>query len=85
MTRNTFQPRLYVRPRDIELTAPNAALPCGVVRSIHRTATGRRAQVSLGAADTLIDVELECSAEVKAGAKAGLRFRCGRIFEAKAG
>jgi sulfate transport system ATP-binding protein len=77
--------RLYVRPGDIDLTAPHAASPCGVVRSIHRTATGRRAQVSLGTADTLIDVELDRSAEVKAGARVGLRFRCGRIFEAKAG
>lgn len=77
--------RFYVRPGDIEVTAPNAACLSGVVLNVHRTATGRRAQVSLGLGEAPIEVELDRSAEIKADTKVGLRFRRGRIFETKAG
>ncbi|HKV13913.1 MAG TPA: sulfate/molybdate ABC transporter ATP-binding protein [Reyranella sp.] len=73
----------YVRPRDVELTAPAASSICGVVKSVHRTATGLRAQIAPGAADGRIEVELESSANIKAGSSVGLRFLRGRLFEAR--
>ncbi|MBS0221524.1 MAG: hypothetical protein JSR91_12360 [Proteobacteria bacterium] len=77
--------RFYVRPGDIEATAPDAACLSGVVLNVHRTATGRRAQVSLGLGEAPIEGELDRSAEIRADTRVGLRFRCGRVFEMKAG
>ncbi len=71
----------YVRPCDVEVTAPGTASISGVVRTVHRTATGLRAQISPGTADTIIEVELARSAAIKAGSKVGLRFLRGRVFE----
>ncbi|MBN9488167.1 MAG: sulfate ABC transporter ATP-binding protein [Alphaproteobacteria bacterium] len=70
----------YVRPRDVEVTAPEAAAITGKVRTVHRTATGLRTQISPGTTDTLIEIELDSSAKVKAGSQVGLRFLRGRLF-----
>jgi len=73
----------YVRPRDVELTVPAAGSICGIVRSVHRTATGLRAQITPGIADARIEVELESSTRIKIGSEVGLRFLRGRLFEAR--
>jgi sulfate/thiosulfate transport system ATP-binding protein len=72
--------RLYVRPRDVALGEPEASRLSGVIVNIHRTAEGRRAQVSLGAAANVIEVEIDSAAEVACGECVGLTFTKGRVF-----
>ncbi len=72
--------RLYVRPRDIVLSVPGAdRLPATIV-SIHRTAAGRRAQIAVGRAATIIEAEIDIAAEITSGEPIGLSFAKGRVF-----
>ena len=74
--------RLYVRPKDIEIGAPDAARLCGTVVSVHRTATGRRAQIAVGNPGTVIEAEVELGRALAVGDRVGLRFLRARAFSA---
>jgi sulfate transport system ATP-binding protein len=78
--------RLYVRPKDVVVGAPEAGLLLGTVVSAHRTAAGRRAQISLvGGAETIVEAEVGLSQKLVSGERVGLRFVRGRAFPADAG
>jgi sulfate transport system ATP-binding protein len=78
--------RLYVRPKDVVVGAPEAGLLLGTVVSAHRTAAGRRAQISLvGGAETIVEAEVGLSQKLVPGERVGLRFVRGRAFPADAG
>jgi len=78
--------RLYVRPKDVVIGPPETGLLLGTVINAHRTATGRRAQVSLvGGAETVIEAEVGVSQKLVPGQRVGLRFVRGRAFSADAG
>ena len=74
--------RLYVRPNDIEIGAPDAAQLCGTVVSVHRTATGRRAQIAVGDPGTIIEAEVDLGRALAVGDRVGLRFLRARAFSA---
>jgi sulfate transport system ATP-binding protein len=73
--------RLYVRPGDIEVVAPDAVAIPGRVINLHRTATGRRAHIALGKDDASIEVELPLAADIAPGRSVGLRIVKGRVFK----
>jgi sulfate transport system ATP-binding protein len=78
--------RLYVRPKDVVVGAPETGLLLGTVVSAHRTAAGRRAQISLvGGAETIVEAEVGLSQKLVSGERVGLRFVRGRAFPADAG
>jgi hypothetical protein len=52
----------------------------GAIVNIHRTAAGRRAQISLGAAASIIEAEIDNAADIACGERVGLTFAKGRIF-----
>jgi sulfate/thiosulfate transport system ATP-binding protein len=73
--------RLYVRPKDIEIgAAVDDARLCGTVVSVHRTATGRRAQIAVGDPSTIIEAEVGVARKLAAGDRVGLRFLRARAF-----
>jgi sulfate transport system ATP-binding protein len=73
--------RLYVRPKDIVIGAPETGLLLGTVVNAHRTAAGRRAQISLvGGAETIIEAEVGVGQKLVTGERVGLRFVRGRAF-----
>jgi sulfate transport system ATP-binding protein len=77
--------RLYVRPKDVVVGAPEAGLLLGTVVSAHRTAAGRRAQISLvGGAETIVEAEVGLSQKLVSGERVGLRIVRGRAFPADA-
>jgi sulfate transport system ATP-binding protein len=74
--------RLYVRPKDIEIGPPDATRLDGTVVSVHRTATGRRAQVAVGEPATIVEAEVDLARQLAAGDRVGLRFFKARAFSA---
>jgi sulfate/thiosulfate transport system ATP-binding protein len=72
--------RLYVRPKDINVAAPDEGLLLGRVLNVHRTATGRRAQVAIGSADTVLEAEVALDQEIQSGCQVGLSIRQSRVF-----
>jgi sulfate transport system ATP-binding protein len=74
--------RLYMRPGDVEVVPVGAGCVSGVVKSIRRTATGRRIQIAAGAADALIEAEVNRSIEFNLGDQVGLRILRGTLFAA---
>jgi sulfate/thiosulfate transport system ATP-binding protein len=72
--------RLYVRPSDIEIGAPEAGHLLGTVINIHRTAAGRRAQIELGRAGTLIEADVDLGRNIVAGDRVGVSVLKGRAF-----
>jgi sulfate transport system ATP-binding protein len=73
--------RLYVRPKDVVVGAPEAGLLLGTVVNAHRTAAGRRAQIALvGGAETIIEAEVGLSQKLEPGERVGLRFVRARAF-----
>lgn len=72
--------RLYVRPRDVVLGAPELSRLSGTIINIHRTAAGRRAQISLGKAASIIEAEIDNAAEIGCGDRVGITFAKGRVF-----
>jgi sulfate transport system ATP-binding protein len=75
--------RLYVRPKDVVVGAPEAGLLLGTVVNAHRTAAGRRAQISLvGGAETIIEAEVGLTQKLEPGERVGLRFVTARAFPA---
>jgi len=78
--------RLYVRPKDVVIGAPETGLLLGTVVNAHRTATGRRAQISLvGGTAPIIEAEVGLSQKLLPGERVGLRFIRSRAFPADAG
>jgi sulfate/thiosulfate transport system ATP-binding protein len=78
--------RLYVRPKDVVIGPPETGLLLGTVINAHRTAAGRRAQISLvGGAETIIEAEVGLTQKLTTGERVGLRFVRGRAFPADAG
>jgi sulfate/thiosulfate transport system ATP-binding protein len=78
--------RLYVRPKDVVIGAPEPGLLLGTVVNAHRTAAGRRAQISLvGGTETIIEAEVGLSQKFATGERVGLQFVRGRAFPADAG
>jgi sulfate transport system ATP-binding protein len=77
--------RLFVRPKDVVVGAPEAGLLLGTVVNAHRTAAGRRAQIALvGGADTIVEAEVSPSQKLTAGERVGLRFVRARAFPTSA-
>jgi sulfate transport system ATP-binding protein len=74
--------RLYVRPRDVEISAPDAAQLSGTVLCVHRTAAGRRAQVVVGEAGTIVEAEVDLARTLGVGEQVGLRLLRARAFSA---
>ncbi len=72
--------RLYVRPRDIAIGPREPGRLIGTVVNIHRTAAGRRAQIAVGSAGTLIEAEVDIAKPVVAGDRVGVSFFKGRVF-----
>jgi sulfate/thiosulfate transport system ATP-binding protein len=72
--------RLYVRPKDIVIadTAPGR-LP-GTILNVHRTAAGRRAQVTIGAGRVVVEAEVDLGKRLVAGERIGLEIHNGRVF-----
>jgi sulfate/thiosulfate transport system ATP-binding protein len=74
--------RLYARPKDLEIgPAAEGRLP-GRVINLHRTATGRRAQILVGSGQALVESEVEVTAALAIGDDVGLIVRKGRVFPA---
>jgi len=72
--------RLYVRPRDVVLDKPAADRLPGTIVNLHRTAAGRRAQIALGKAATVIEAEIDMSLATSPGEPVGISFAKGRVF-----
>jgi sulfate/thiosulfate transport system ATP-binding protein len=72
--------RLYVRPSDIEIGAPEAGRLLGTIINVHRTAAGRRAKITLGKAGTLIEAEVDLGKNLLSGDRVGLTVLKGRVF-----
>jgi sulfate transport system ATP-binding protein len=72
--------RLYVRPRDIEIIQAEAGRLAGTVINVHRTAAGRRAQITIGTTDTVIEGEVEIAKTLRAGDRVGILILKGRVF-----
>ena len=72
--------RLYVRPRDIEIIQVEAGQLAGTVINVHRTAAGRRAQITIGTTDTVIEGEVEIAKTLRAGDRVGILILKGRVF-----
>ena len=72
--------RLYFRPSDIQIGAPDALRLIGTVTYVHRTATGRRAQIAVGKAGGLIEAEVEPRSKIAPGERVGLTILKGRTF-----
>jgi sulfate transport system ATP-binding protein len=78
--------RLYVRPKDVVVGAPETGLLLGTVVKAHRTAAGRRAQISLvGGTETIIEAEVGLSQRLVTGDRVGLRLVRARAFPTDAG
>ncbi len=76
--------RLFVRPKDIVVGPPEPGLLIGTVVNAHRTAAGRRAQISLvGGAATIIEAEVGIHQRLDAGERVGLRLLRARAFPAE--
>jgi len=71
---------LYVRPRDIRIGPPEAKRLPGTIVNIHRTPTGRRAQIAVGAAERLIEAEVDLESRFAAGDPVGMTFLKSRVF-----
>jgi sulfate transport system ATP-binding protein len=72
--------RLYARPRDIELAQPAEGRLPGRVINVHRTASGRRAQISVGSGGAVVESEVEAARPLAVGDSVGLIVRRGRVF-----
>jgi sulfate transport system ATP-binding protein len=72
--------RLYLRPGDVKIVEVDSSELVGAVTHIHRAPARRRAQVKLGARDTIIEVELGPSKAVKIGDRVGVQILKGRLF-----
>ena len=71
---------LFVRPKDIEIGALDAGKLVGTVINVHRTVAGRRAQIALGRAGTLIEAEVDLGREIVSGDRVGVSVLKGRLF-----
>lgn len=72
--------RLYLRPRDIVIGPPHQAGLAGTIVHVHRTAGGRRAQIAVGGAASLIEAEIDSAAAIACGERVGLCFAKGRVY-----
>ena len=76
----TGRGHLYLRPGNVEVVDAAASPLSGVVTHIHRTAAGRRAQVSLGTRGTVIEIEAGLASPLKMADRIGIRIVKGRLF-----
>lgn len=72
--------RLYLRPHDIAVGPPEAGNLSGTIINIQRLAVGRRAQIAVGAAGSIIEAEVDPGANIACGDRVGLTFVRGRAF-----
>jgi sulfate/thiosulfate transport system ATP-binding protein len=72
--------RLYLRPKDLVLTEGDCSGLKGSVLSVRRTGTGRRAEISLDASGTPVEVELPPQQPVGVGERVGLHIVKARLF-----
>jgi sulfate transport system ATP-binding protein len=72
--------RLYLRPRDIAISALMPEQLPGKIVNIHRTAAGRRAAIAVGNAKNLIEAEIDIAAKLTCGEQVGLTFAKGKVF-----
>src|SRR5262249_48160414 len=71
---------LYLRPKDLVLTEGDCSGLKGSVSSVRRTGTGRRAEVTLDASGTSVEVELPPQQPVAVGERVGLHIVKARLF-----
>jgi sulfate/thiosulfate transport system ATP-binding protein len=72
--------QLYLRPKDLVLTEGDCSGLKGSVSSVRRTGTGRRAEVSLDASGTTVEVELPAQQPLAVGERVGLHIVKARLF-----
>jgi sulfate transport system ATP-binding protein len=63
--------RLYLRPHEIKITAPQSGSLVGTIESIRRTALGHRLEVAIDNLATPIDLNVQ-ETQVKLGDRIGL-------------
>jgi len=74
--------RLYFRPRDIAIGAPDAGDLIGTIVNVHRTSMGRRAQIKVGKAGIIIEAEVGLDSTIVAGERVGVTLVKARAFPA---
>ena len=72
--------RLFVRPYDLEIVAPEIAPFSGTVRRVHGLGPARRIEVALGA--DVIEVDVPRARALDAGQRIGLAPQRYRVFAA---
>jgi len=72
--------RLYLRPRDIAIGPPRQASLVGAIINVHRTASGRRAQIVVGGQESMIEAEIDIAADIARGQHVSLIFTKGRVY-----
>jgi len=77
---STGAARLFIRPYDISIVAPEGAALCGTVRYIHGLGPARRVEIALGAEKQPIEVDVPRSQELTAGQQVGLVPHRYRIY-----
>jgi sulfate transport system ATP-binding protein len=75
--------RLFMRPYDVTLVAPDDSELTGTVRRVHGIGPARRLEIALGRSGaTLVEVDAPRTQQFEVGAVVGLRPRVYRVFAA---
>ena len=72
--------QLYARPRDVQVDAPAEGRLDGRIVNVHRTASGRRAQITVGASGIIVESEVSVDKPLASGDRVGLTVLQGRVF-----
>ncbi|MEZ5788380.1 MAG: sulfate ABC transporter ATP-binding protein [Xanthobacteraceae bacterium] len=78
----TGNARLFIRPYDISIIAPEGAALDGTVLHIHGLGSARRVEIALGAAKQPIEVDVPRTQELTAGERVGLVPHRYRVYAA---
>jgi sulfate transport system ATP-binding protein len=76
--------RLFVRPYDIGIVAPESARLQAIVRRVHGIGPARRVEVALGAPEHVVELDVSRTLELTAGQRVGLALHRYRVFSAGA-
>ncbi|WP_414525384.1 sulfate/molybdate ABC transporter ATP-binding protein [Pseudochelatococcus sp. G4_1912] len=72
---------LFLRPNEVFLTGPEVGIP-GIIVSLRRTVSGRRAEVRVALSDTLIEVDVPSEFSPAVNDRVGLVLKKARLFSA---
>lgn len=70
---------IYLRPNELTITEQGKGIP-GIVASVRRTVSGRRAEVRVTAADALIEVEIPADQTINIADRIGIKLQKARLF-----